>query len=179
MKTLAEIKIGETFKVADIEFIKFADENGNTVAVAKDSVFAAFFGDNNNFAESVIKSRLENEILPKIEKAIGAENIVEHEVDLLSLDGDDKWGKAKCKISIPTFDFYRRNVKMFDKYKLNKWWWLSTPDTTSAHYRDYWNVCVSPRGYVINFNCSCNDIGVRPFIIFVSSISVISVSCEE
>jgi hypothetical protein len=28
MKTLAEIKIGETFKVADIEFIKFADENG-------------------------------------------------------------------------------------------------------------------------------------------------------
>ena len=35
MKTLAEIKIGETFKVADIEFIKFADENGQVVAFNK------------------------------------------------------------------------------------------------------------------------------------------------
>lgn len=151
MKRLAEIKIGETFKVANIEFIKFADENGNTIAVAKDSVFVSKFGDNNNFTESTIKSRLENEILPRIEKEIGAENILEHEVDLISLDGDDKWGKAKCKISIPTFEFYRHNVKMFDKYKLNNWWWIATPDTTSAHYSDNWTLCVSPRGYI---NCT-------------------------
>ena len=178
MKTLAEIKIGETFKVADIEFIKFADENGHTVAVAKESVFDSRFGDNNNFAESQVKSHLECEILPKIEKEIGAENIVEHEVDLLSLDGDDKWGKVKCKISIPTFDFYRANVKIFDKYKLSKWWRLATPDTTSTHYNDDWVVCVSPLGDFSNYYDD-NDHGVRPFMIFVSSISVISVSCEE
>lgn len=178
MKTLAEIKIGETFKVADIEFIKFAYENGNTIAVAKESVFDSQFGDNNNFAKSQVKSRLESEILPKITEAIGAENIVEHEVDLLSLDGDDKLGKIKCKISIPTLDFYRHNVKIFDKYKLDKWWWLATPDTTAKHYNDYWALCVSPRGSLINFNFN-GDFGVRPFMIFVSSISVISVSCEE
>lgn len=179
MKTLAEIKIGETFKVADIEFIKFADENGNTIAVAKESVFDCRFGENNNFAQSRVKSRLESEILPKIEKAVGTENIIEHEVDLFSLDGDDKWGKVKCKISVPTFDFYRNNVKIFDKYKLGKWWWLSTPDTTVKHYNDDWVVCVSPHGYV-NFNCYYHFVlGVRPFIIFVSSISVISVSCKE
>ena len=179
MKTLAEIKIGETFKVSNIEFIKFADENGHTVAVAKDSVFDSEFGDNNNFAESRVKSRLENEILPKIENEVGAENIVEHEVDLLSLDGDDKWGKAKCKISIPTFDFYRHDVKIFDKYKLNKWWWLSTPETTAKHYNDNWAVCVSPRGCICGCGSDCGNDCVRPFIIFVSSISVISVSCEE
>lgn len=177
MKTLAEIKIGETFKVADIEFIKFADENGNTIAVAKESVFDCRFGENNNFAESRIKSRLESEILPKIEKAVGAENIAEHEVDLLSLDGDDKWGKVKCKISIPTFDFYRHNVKIFDKYMLDEWWWLATPDTTAKHYNDDWAVCVSPLGR-LNY-AIWRDFSVRPFIIFVSSISVISVSCEE
>lgn len=179
MKTLAEIKIGETFKVADIEFIKFANENGHTVAVAKESVFDSRFGNNNNFAESRVKSRLESEILPKIEKEIGAENVVEHEVDLLALDGDDKWGKVNCKISLPTFDFYRHNVKVFDKYKLDSWWWLCTPDTTEKHYNDDWVVSVSPRGN-FNFNCSFwyYD-AVRPFIKFVSSISVISVSCEE
>ena len=176
MKTLAEIEIGEIFKVADIEFIKFADENGRTVAVAKDSVFNTRFGSNNNFAESIVKQRLDSEILPKIEKVIGAENIIEHEVDLLSLDGDDKWGKSKCKISIPTFDFYRHNVKIFDKYKLDHRWWLAPPDTTAKHYKDWWTVCVSPPRFFSR--CYYGDGAVRPFMIFVSSISVISVSCE-
>lgn len=178
MKTLAEIKIGETFKVADIEFIKFADENGHTIAVAKDSAFLYQFGGNNNYAKSIVKCKLEDEILPIIEKAVGAENIVEHEVDLLSLDGDDKWGKIKCKISIPTFDFYRHNVRIFDRYKLDRWWWLATPDTTEAHYSDEWITCVSPRGRIISRSYYDSSV-VRPFIVFVSSISVISVSCEE
>ena len=178
MKTLAEIKIGETFKVADIEFIKFADENGHAIAVAKESVFDSRFGNNNNFSESIVKSRLESKILPKIEKAVGAENIVEHEVDLLSLDGDDKWGKAKCKISIPTFDFYRHNVKIFDKYKFGDWWRLATPYTTAKHYNDWWAVCVLPHGGISSLIYD-DDNAVRPFIVFVSSISVISVSCEE
>lgn len=174
-KTLAEIAIGELFEIADIEFIKFADESGQTVAVAKDSLFNSKFGNNNNFTESIIKSRLEKEILPKIEREIGAENIIEHEVDLISLDGDDKWGKANCKISIPTFDFYRANVKTFDKHKLDTWWWLATPETTSAHYNDSWAVCVSPRGGICDY-LYYDNFGVRPFLIFYSSISV---SCEE
>ena len=171
-KILSEIANGGLFKVAGIEFIKFADENGRTTAVAKDALFNSAFGeDNNNFAESIIKSRLEKEILTKIEKEIGAENILEHEVDLLSLDGDDKWGKIKCRISIPTFDFYRANVKIFDKHKLDAWWWLATPDTTSAHYNDVWVRCVAPRGFIHHYYYDF-DIGVRPFLVFSSSISV-------
>ena len=174
-KTLAEIANGELFEVAGIAFIKFADENGQTVAVAKDSLFDSKFGNNNNFAEGIIKSRLEKDILSKIEKEIGAENIIEHEVDLLSLDGDDKWGKVTCRISIPTFDFYRANVKIFDKYKLDDWWWLATPEITSAHYNDNWTVCVSPHGHIGNYFYDYY-IGVRPFLIFSSSISV---SCKQ
>lgn len=178
MKTLAEIKIGECFKVADIEFIKTGEENGQVTAVAKNSLFDMTFGNNNNYAESNVKKKLESEILPRIEEVVGAENIIEHEVDLLSLDGDDKWGKVICKVSLPTFDYYRRNVKLFDKYKLDDWWWLSTPDTTAKHYNDNWVVCVSPHG-IIDFNYgNYNDYGVRPFVIFVSSISVISESLE-
>lgn len=174
-KILAEIANGELFEVAGIEFIKFADDNGQTIAVAKDTLFNSRFGDNNNFATSDVKRKLEEKILPKIEKEIGSENIVEHAVDLLSLDGDDKWGTDKCKISIPTFDFYRYNVKIFDKYTPSQWWWLATPDTTSAHYNDNWIRCVSPRGLIYGNNCG-NFFGVRPFLKFVSSISV---SCEE
>lgn len=174
-KTLEEIANGELFEVAGIEFIKFADEDGQTVAVAKESLFNSRFGNNNNFAESIIKSRLEEEILPKIAEEIGADNIVEHEVDLLSLDGDDKWGKVKCKISIPTFDFYRHNVKIFDKHLLNYWWWLATPDTTYAHYNDNWIRCVAPRGFICNGGYGHSG-GVRPFLIFKSAIFV---SCNR
>lgn len=175
MKTLAEIKPGKIFEVAGIKFIKFCDANGLTTAVAKNSVFTSDFGNNNNFINSTVKHRLENEILPKLENAIGAENIIEHEVNLLSLDGDDKWGVAKCRISLPTFDFYRMNAKVFDKYTLDDWWWLATPETTDKHYNDNWITCVSPRGSV-DFNDYYCSFGVRPFLIFASSISV---SCEE
>lgn len=173
---LSNIKNGELFSIGGIEFIKFSDKDGITTAVAKDSLFRCEFGRNNNFAESTIKERLEKEILPKLEAEIGVENILEHEVDLLSLDGSDKWGKIKSKVSLPTFDFYRQNVKTFDKYKFNYWWWLATPDTTLEHYSDDWVVCVSSSGIINCFNGSCCDIGVRPFLTFVSSISI---SCEE
>ena len=177
-KILEKVGVGEVFKVAGIEWIKFYDENGHTVAVAKDSLYDTTFGNNNNFAESKPLQWLKENVLPKIEKEVGAENVVDHEVDLLSMDGSDKWGKVNTKISIPTFDFYRKHVKVFDRYKLDKWWWLATPDTTTDHYNhDYWVSCVSPRGFVnYHFSDYYINIGVRPFLTFISSISV---SCEE
>ncbi len=176
-KILEKVGVGEVFKVSDLEFIKFYDDNGNTVSVAKDNWFDSTFGDNNNFAKSKILETLNKKYLPKIEKDIGEENIVEHEVDLLSLDGSDKWGKMKTKISLPTFDFYRKHVKIFDRHKVNKWWWLATPETTTDHIsHDCWVSCVAPSGFLFIYDSRCRIIGVRPFLIFVSSISV---SCEE
>ncbi len=174
---LSNVKNGEIFSIAGIEFIKFSDKKGITTAVAKDSLFNSTFGDNNNFAISTIKKRLEEEILPKLEAEIGAENILEHEVDLLSLDGSKKWGKVKCKASLPTFDFYRQNRKIFERYKLDKYWWLSTPDSTSEYYmNDDWGVCVSPGGCIVNDSYNYDNGGVRPFFTFVSSISI---SCKD
>ena len=177
MIALEKVGIGEVFKIAGFEFIKFCEENGNTVVVAKDILFNSIFGDNNNFAESKILERLQKEVLSKVETETSAENVVEHEVDLLSLDGSEKWGKMKTKISIPTFDFYRKNVKIFDKYKIAEYWWLATPETTTDHYsHDYWVSCVSPPGFVFfNFSSNC-EFGVRPFLTFLSSILV---SCKE
>lgn len=176
-KILKNVGLSEVFKVAGFEFIKFHEKDGTTVAVAKDSWFDSTFGDNNNFATSKILKRLQEEFLPQLEAVIGAENIMEHEVDLLSLDGSDKWGKINTKISLPTFDFYRHNVKIFDEHKLAAWWWLATSDCVSEHVgHDYYVSSVSPQGFM-SFNNSNNDgIGVRPFLIFVSSISV---SCES
>ena len=173
---LSEVQVGKTFFIAGIEFIKFNDENGKTAAVSKDVIFKSDFGENNNFAESSVLRKLEQDFLPRIADEIGEENICEFETDLTSLDGSKKHGKMKSRVSLPTFDFYRNNVEIFDKYKPNCWWWLATPDTTTDHLSDDWLVCVSPRGFIFNYYYGINYGGVRPFWIFGSSIFV---SCEE
>ena len=172
---LNELENGKIFKIGDVEFIKFSEEDGEVTAIAKEIAFRSKFGENNNFAKSEILKKLNKEFLPKIADTVGEKNILEHEVDLTSLDGLKTHGSVKSKISIPTFDFYRANVEIFDKYKVDAWWWLATPDTTSEHYNDYWVSCVSPSGFIFNSGYYGN-LGVRPFLKFVSSIFV---TCEE
>ncbi len=171
---LFNIKVGDTFKIGDVEFIKFGQGGDKVTAVTKDIVFSSVFGKNNNFAESKVLRRLENEFLPKIAEEIGMENICDITTDLTTLDGLKPYGEMTSKISLPTFDFYRQNVNVFDKYKPNTWWWLATPDTAQPHYNPVWVVCVSPDGDIYNY-CNIDD-GVRPFLRFESSIFV---SCEE
>lgn len=168
---LSNIKLGDTFTIAGIKFIKLTDKDGVCGAVSKDILFHSEFGENNNFANSYILEKLNNEILPKLEAEVGAENIKEFELDLTSLDGLTTLGKIKTKIGLPTFDIYRENVKVFDKYKVKDWWWTSTPDTTDEHLNNNWVTCVSPNGNIGNDGYNDDD-GVRPFLFFESSISV-------
>ena len=169
--TLSEIENGKEFKIGDISFIKFTDADGVTTAVTKETVFNSEFGENNNLKESTVLERLNSEFLPRIADVVGIENICDITTDLTSLDGLKTYGDMTSKISIPTFDFYRANVEIFDKYKIDKWWWLATPDSTPEHINSSWIVCVSPSGNVFSSYCYYYY-GVRPFLRFVSSISV-------
>lgn len=175
-KTLSTVHVGEVFKIGDFEFFKVAEENGVVSAVCKDILYKSEFGKSNDFSKSEILEKLTTEILPKIEATVGAENVLEFETDLLSLDGSAKHGTLKSKISIPTFDFYRKNRAIFEKHKIDKWWWLATPDSTSEYYNDHWCVCVAPSGDVDYYDYYDDDLGVRPILSFVSSISV---SCDK
>lgn len=168
---LSDIAIGQTFKIGDVTYIKFADKDGVTTAVAKDIVFNSEFGENNNFAKSKVFEKLNNEFLPKIAEIIGFENICNVTTDLTTLDGLKPYEAMTSKISLPTLDFYRENVEIFDKYKIDKWWWLATPESAKPHDDPNWIACVSPSG-CINY-VSFNDFsGVRPLLNFVSSIFV-------
>ena len=164
------VKDGETFKVGEMEFIKFPDKDGMTPVVMKDIVFQSHFGRTNNFKESDILQRMKEEILPDIVEAIGEENLCPVTTDLTSLDGLKDYGAVESLIALPTLDFYRENAENFQSHKLNCWWWLATPWSTPANDDDWCVLCVSPSGCIRNFNY-CNDVnGVRPFLIFKSCI---------
>lgn len=170
------VKDGETFKVGGIEFIKFPDVDGVTPAVAKDILFTSRFGNNNNLKESDVLKRMEEEVLPKVIEAVGKENLCPIKTDLTTLDGLTPYGEMESLISLPTFDFYRANVGIFDQHKVKNWWWLATPESAAPHDDPDYVVCVAPSGYFSGNYYDDGIIGVRPFLIFVSSIFG---SCEE
>lgn len=177
MKVLETVEIGKTFEVGGVEFIKFpGGVDGQTIAVAKDIAFRSTFGNNNNLAESDILKKLNKDFLPGIIAAVGEDNVCEFETDLTTLDGLKTYGTMKSKVSLPTLDFYRENVEIFDEYNPDTWWWLATPFSAEPHYKDCWWVeCVAPSGGICDRDC-ISDRGVRPRLIFVSDISV---SCGE
>ena len=62
---LSEVPVGQTFKIGDVTYIKFADKDGVTTAVAEDIVFNSKFGENNHFAKSKVFKKLNNEFSSK------------------------------------------------------------------------------------------------------------------
>ena len=165
------VKNGETFTIAGMEFIKFPDIDGQTPVVMKNIAFTSRFGNNNDLRSSDVLRKMEAEILPKIIDAVGEENLCTIKTDLTTQDGLTPYGTMESLISLPTLDFYRANVNIFDKYKPDCWWWLATPESAQPHDDPYWILCVAPSGNVRNRYCD-NDYGVRPFCILKSNIFV-------
>ena len=163
-------KDGETFIVAGIEFIKFPEVNGTVPAVAKKCLFRSEFGENNDFRCSKVLERLGNEVLPLIAEAIGRENLCTISTDLTTLDGLKDYGTMESNVSLPTIDFYRENVEIFDKYNPGEWWWLATPESSQPHDEPWWVLCVSPSGRIDGDSYDSGGNGVRPFFSFKSSI---------
>lgn len=163
------VKVGETFKVGEYEFIRFPEVDGKTPVVMKDFPFSTIFGNNNDLRCSKVIKRMEKEILPKIVATVGEENVLMFKTDLTALDGLKPYEPLESKISLPTMDFYRANVEIFDKYNPGRWWWLATPESAQPHYAPDWILCVSPSGDIVNRNFNGVS-GVRPFCVFPSSI---------
>lgn len=164
------VKDGETFSVGGVEFIKFPEVNGTIPAVAKSIIFRSRFGDSNDLRCSDVLKKLEEEFLPKIIEAIGKENLCTIKTDLTALDGLKPYGVMESLVSLPTLDFYRANVEIFDKHSADRWWWLATPESARPHEAPDWVLCVAPSGFVNFGNFNCVNFGVRPFLSFNSSI---------
>ena len=160
-KEIPELKIGDTIVIADITWRKFKeDENGNSYMLADDIYEESKFGSTNDWRDSVIRKNLVS-FAEKIKEEIG-DNIMPIKVDLFSHDGLDDYGTCEDLVSILTYDLYRnnrKNIKLADK-----WWWLSTPNSTPSGYGSVIVRCVSSSGGV-DYGWCDNCGAVRPFFI--------------
>ena len=169
-KLLNNLKAGDVFKDKDGEeyVLLYFQSNGDAVVLTKHSLKSMEFGSDNNYNGCNIDRYLCEEYLPELEKKFGKNNIVEHEVDLLSLDGENDYGKITRKVSLLTLDEYRHNKKAIKNY-INEWFWLCTPNSTPNGCSSNFAQCVSSRGSVsCGWYCSCR--AVRPRFVLSSSI---------
>lgn len=128
----------------------------------------AFDSNSNNWTTSDLREYLNGEFYNKLKDAVGEENIVLTERDLLSLDGQTEYGKCEDNVSLLSFDEYRKYRPLIPNIG-DYWWWLLTPDSTPCNGDSTWVRVVSSSGYVNDFICG-SDRGVRPFVSFSSSI---------
>ena len=168
---LSDLRPGNIFKGKNgNEYIVCEQLLFGTAVVRKDILDKKMdFGEDNNWANSGWRKYLNSEYLQEIGNEFGEENIVEHEVNLLSMDGYDDYGVVRDKVSAMTFDRYRKYHKFIGN--ASEWNWLSTPDSTPSGYGASDVRCVGGDGDVGFAGCG-GCWGVRPFFVLNSYIDV-------
>lgn len=170
---LSTLNPGEIFKIGEYDFIVLEQCEERTAVISKGFMAenVKFDEDSRNYKESNLKKVMENLIQPVIEKEVGSKNLIEHEVDLTSVDMQDEFGGFKCKVRPITFDEARLYNNLLVNKNLNDWWLTCTPWSTEDREWKYSITVVAPSGLIdfsiCNFSC-----GVRPFCILKSNIFV-------
>ena len=166
MKNMVK-KIGKTFELAGITW-KILDITEQGVVCLADMQEDMRFDSNcNDWKVSKLRNYLNTEFYQKLVAAIGEEDIIEFERNLLSMDGQTEYGTCMDKVSLINVDEYRKYRSLIPN--TGDWWWTITPDSTKCNNDSTWVRVVSPSGDFSDRNCS-NGNGVRPFCIFSSSI---------
>ena len=177
-KELSSFAPGEVFEKNGVKYIVCEHfEGGDTAVIRKECLKDSIkFDDKNNWAKSGIRKFLNSKYLENISDAFGLDNILDHEVDLLSLDGYDDYGRTTDKFSVLTIDKYRKYHKFIGNVGQQNW--LSTPDSTpsgaGASYVQYVGY-----GGGVDWRHVGDTCGVRPFFVLKSDVFVSSETESE
>lgn len=170
---LSTLAPGDVFEIGKNDFIVLEQMSFETKVISKDFMAEniVYDEDSRDYNESNLKKVIEDKIQPIIESEVGENNLVEHTVELTSVDMQHEFDDCKCKVRPITFDEARKYNNLLPNKELDDWWWTCTPWSTKERGWSYSMAVVSSAGYVGNSCCS-NDGGVRPVCILKSNIFV-------
>ena len=172
MVLLSEVKANETFKTEIGEFIVLEHTEEGTKVITKELYREnVVFGDSCDYATSALRKLCDDEIYKEFAAVFGAENIVEHEADLTTVDMQQDYGKVNCKVRPITFDEARKYNEALVNAELPDWYWTITPWSTPKRGWRYTLAVVASSGGVNDYDYY-NGGGVRPFCILKSNIFV-------
>lgn len=170
---LSELNPGDVFKIGEHDFIVLKHDCDTTTVISKGFMAENVVFDENtrDYNKSNLKKVIENEIQPIIESEVGSQNLVEHEVELTSVDMQREFCNCSCKVRPITFDEAREYNNLISNKILDDWWWTCTPWSTADRGAKYSIAFVSPSGCIYYGNCY-SGFGVRPVCILKSNIFV-------
>lgn len=170
---LSTLAPGDVFEIGKNDFIVLEQMSFETKVISKDFMAEniVYDEDSRDYNESNLKKVIEDEIQPIIESEVGENNLVEHTVELTSVDMQHEFDDCECKVRPITFDEARKYNNLLPNKELDDWWWTCTPWSTEERGCSYSITVVSSAGNFGNFNCG-NLSGVRPVCILKSNIFV-------
>lgn len=170
---LSTLAPGDVFEIGKNDFIVLEQMSFETKVISKDFMAEniVYDEDSRDYNESNLKKVIEDEIQPIIESEVGENNLVEHTVELTSVDMQHEFDDCKCKVRPITFDETRKYNNLLPNKELDDWWWTCTPWSTAERGCKYSIALVSSAGYVNGDYCDV-DRGVRPVCILKSNIFV-------
>lgn len=176
---LSTVAPGGVIDLVEDEFVVLDHDDGGTLVISKDFMEEDVkFGDNTDFNGSNVQRVLYEDILPKLEEAVGKDNILSQTVKLTTVDNQNVYEDVTGKIRLLTFDEARKYNPLIVNEELDDYWWLMTSWTSNDRV-DYPVAVVSPVGYV-GLRSYYYYIGVRPVLYLKSNIFVsLGGKCDE
>lgn len=170
---LSTLAPGDVFEIGKNDFIVLEQMSFETKVISKDFMAEniVYDEDSRDYNESNLKKVIEDEIQPIIESEVGENNLVEHTVELTSVDMQHEFDDCECKVRPITFDEARKYNNLLPNKELDDWWWTCTPWSTEERGCSYSITVVSSAGGVDFDVCDDSD-GVRPVCILKSNIFV-------
>ena len=161
------------FEIGKNDFIVLEQIGAETKIISKDFMAKNIVYDENSrdYNKSNLKKIIEDKIQPIIESEVGENNLVEHTIELTSVDMQHEFDDCKCKVRPITFDEARKYNNLLPNKELDDWWWTCTPWSTAKRGWAYSMAVVSSAGSVVNGSCGYDN-GVRPVCILKSNIFV-------
>ncbi len=170
---LSELKPGEIFHVNSNNYLVLKHEDNVTHIIShglmKERV--KFDDETRCYADSNLKRVIDEEIRPIFVEDFGEENLVDHVVNMRSVDMQNEFENIVEDVRPITFDEAREFNDLLVNKDLPGWYWTLTPWSTAERGWEYSIAVVSPVGDVCGIICDVYD-GVRPFCILKSNIFV-------
>lgn len=176
---LKDIPVGGKFDTGIGRFIVLEQKEDST-AVITDELYREdmeFDEDCTEYRKSSLRELCEGEILNEFSEEFGKENICTNEAGLVTVDGQEVFGKLLTKVRPLTFDEAREYNDLLVNKDLPDWYWTCTHWSTKERGWEYSVAFVSPSGCVCYDDCRGSS-GVRPFCILKSNIFVSKVEEE-
>lgn len=176
---LKDIQVGGRFETGIGRFIVLEQKENYTAVITEDLYRedVKFNDDCTDYKKSSLRELCDGEILNEFSEEFGKENICINGAGLVTVDGQEVFGKLLTKVRPLTFDEARKYNDLIVNEDLPDWYWTCTPWSTKERGWRCSVAVVSPSGSICNYNCNYGR-GVRPVCILKSNIFVPKVEEE-